>query len=395
MSPEFLNSLNNQLPIFRSRLGDKYLVVNLDGREIATTDETQTKAAMGNLNAFFRNQHKLLAIWPVNDSGFADKVIDRLHLAGGKSALVAAPVHTLAGLQSIDYVRALHLVLSALNVSLDDAAISAEEVSRLAQADLTVGDFLRSVQNLVVSRYDLGDLGAVLPKVYIVITSNDDTYAECRLLRRGNRFLIDPDKLLQFSRANVADDWRCRGDENPRKALPFISSLLEVRLLNISSSAVVNACAFGPHDDLKQAVRTHYNARVSSNAANSMRNSALARALRGEEDVGLAKSSPTPPIQAAYREIQQLSKSRHRAINESIVNVITGLGIPTRGLKYEYHPFPGDPARQLRCDAWMDRGDRPETLEFTHRSDGAASVATVASYVLAKTQDYARDYSLI
>jgi flagellar hook-basal body complex protein FliE len=234
-----------------------------------------------------------------------------------------------------------------------------------------------------------------LPRLYIIITANDDTYDECRLLRRGTRFLVDPDKLLQFSRANVADDWRTRARDNPRKGLAFISALFEVRLLNLSSSAVVNACAFGPDKKLREVVLSHYNAKVSTNAANAMRNTPLARALRGEEDVGLAKSNPTLPVQNAFRAIQRMTNAKHTQINQAIVSVIEKLPTPLPKLKFEHYPFSGDSSRGLHCDVWFERDDRPEALEFTHRADKDASVAVIASYVLTKVQDYARDYRLL
>ncbi|MCB9879014.1 MAG: hypothetical protein H6835_15575 [Planctomycetes bacterium] len=387
--------LSKQLPVAREKAGDRFVVINLDGREIPTTNEVETKAAMGNLNAFLRNQTNLLAVWPVNDEAFATTAIDRLTLAGGKSALMTQPIHRLVGLSADRYLAALKLVLAAMSVSLADAAVSDEEVSALVAPSKTVGDFLRAVQSLVVSRYDLGELGAKLPKIYIIVTSNDDTYDACRLLRRGSEFLVDPDKLLQFSRANVAEDWRRRGRENPRKGLPFIASLFEVRLLNVSSSAVVNACAFGGDADLPGLVRKHYNAKVATNAANSIRNSSLARALRGEDDVGLAKSNPTDPIRKAYRDIQKLTNPKHRAINESIVKAVQKCEVDLGKPDYEHLAFPGDSDRELRCDVWIERGDRPESLEFTHRADGDASVAVISSYVLGKIHDYARDFNLV
>jgi hypothetical protein len=387
--------IHRELPLAREKARGKLIVINLDGREIPTIDEVATKAAMGNLNALLRRNPGLLAVWPVNDEEFAKTAIARLTLAGGKSALAATPIHHLQGLPKSDWQRALNLLLAATSVSLADAAISADEAAALVIPEDTVGDFLRAVQKLVVARYDLGEIGAKLPFLSIVITSNDDIYDACRLLRRGNKFLVDPDKLLQFSRANVAEDWRRRGKENPRKGLPFITALFEVRLLNLSSSAVVNACAFGADAELKRRILKHYNAQVPANAKNSMRNSALARAFRDEDDVGLAKSNPTDPIRKAYREVQSLTNAKHRQINESIVKVLRDLGVQTPDLEFEYRPFGDDKSRELRCDAWFMGDERPEALEFTHRADGDATVAVVASYVLSKVQDYARDYGLV
>lgn len=387
--------LANRIPQTRERAGNKVVVVNLDQRETPVLDEAATQAAMGNLNGVLRNNPGALLVWPVNRREFAEAAVDRLLQAGGATALVDRPVFDIQGLSRDRYYDALQLLLAATNVRLEDAAITVGEVEDLAALHETIGSYLRAVQNLVVSRYDLGELGATLPRLYVVITSNEDTYQLCRLLRRGNKFLVDPERLLQLSRANVADDWRQRGAENPRRSFAFISSLFETRLLNLSSSAVVNAVAWGPDEELTQLVREHYQASIRANAANSMRNSALARALRSEDDVGLAASNPSEAVRAAYRAIQALTNEKHQQINAAILQVLNdqlqlGLGQPI----YEYRPL-RDSGMDLRCDVWVSRGERPEAIEFTHRRDGDAGLGTISSYLLSKVQDYARDYSLI
>ena len=180
--------IHKELPLAKEKAKGKLIIVNLDGREIPTVDEVATKAAMGNINALLRRNESLLAIWPVNDEQFASTAIARLTLAGGKSALAATPIHKLNGLPKSEWEKALHLVLAATNVSLADAAVSLEEAAALAKPEDTLGDYLRSVQRLVVSRYDLGEIGAKLPFVSVVITTNDDIYDACRLLRRGSKF---------------------------------------------------------------------------------------------------------------------------------------------------------------------------------------------------------------
>ncbi|MBN1884390.1 MAG: hypothetical protein JW876_02555 [Candidatus Krumholzibacteriota bacterium] len=387
--------LNNELPRIRRTSHNRHIVVNLDGREIPVLDEAATQAAMGNLNTFLRNTPDLFMVWPVNQRDFAEQAIERLKIAGGESALVSIPIHVLKGLKKDRYFDVLRLVLDATSMRLEDAAISENEARSLVDSSQRIGEYLRNVQQLVVSRYDLGEIGAALPRLMVAITSNDDTYTACRMLRRGTRFMVDADNLLRYSRANVADDWRTRGRRNPRTGLPFIAALFEVQLLNISSSAVVNACAFGDDEELKRLVRTHYPKPVSSNAANSMRNSAIARALMGQDDVGVAAANPSAAIQNAYNALQKLTNRKHCQINKSIVHILKDqLNISMPDLDYEHKPFPGS-AMELRADVWCVPGDRPLALEFTHRRNNDATVAVIASYMLKKIQDYARDYNLI
>jgi hypothetical protein len=387
--------LAGRLPAAREQARGKLVLVNLDQREIPVLDETATQAAMGNLNGILRNTPNTLLVWPVNRREFAAAAVNRLVQAGGQTALVQRPVYEMRGLPKARFYDALQLLLAATAVRLEDAAITNEEVEALADRHDNIGEYLRGVQALVVARYDIGELGRRLPRLYIVVSSNDDTYQTCRLLRRGNKFLLDPQRLLQLSRANVADDWRRRGEANPRRSFAFVASLFEVRLLNLSSSAMVNAVAWGPDQALQSVVRQHYQANIRSNAANALRNSALARALREEADVGIATSNPSDAVRAAYRAVQSRTNEKHRQINQAVMHVLTEqLGIALGDPRYEYRPFPQG-EEGLTADVWIERGERPEAIEFTHRRDGDAGLGTISSYLLTKVQDYARDYSLV
>jgi hypothetical protein len=393
---QLMTWLAPQLVKERRSSNGRLIVINLDGREIPVLDEASTQAAMGNLNAFLRNNRDLLLIWPVNQQGFAEQAIERLQIAGGESALVSSPIHLFKGLPKERFFDALRLLLDATNTRLEDAAISEQEARDLVSPTQRIGEYLRQIQQLVVSRYDLGEIGAALPRLKVVFTANDDANNSCRLLRRGTKFMADADKLLQYSRANIVDDWKRRGADNPRSGLPFICALFEVQILSLSSSAVVNACACGSDEELRTLVRAHYSNPHRINAANTMRNSSLAKALRGEEDGGVAQSNTSQPIQDAFTEIQKLTNRKHKQINESIVDVLRSqLTISMPELSFEHEPFRGSD-RELRSDVWfVPDGGRPTGLEFTHRRNGDASAAVLSSYMLSKIQDYARDYGLL
>lgn len=369
------------------------VVVNLDGRELPAVDHSARQAAMVNMNAYLRRTKNLLAVWPVINRAFADDLVQLLEEVGGKSALVRRPVYEVAGVPKARYYDALHLVLSATGTRLEDAAVTRQEAEDLVQSATSIGDYMRSIHDLVVARYDLGELGTRLPRVSIIVSSNGDSADACRMLRRGSKYLADPERLLQFSRANVADDWRKFGKRNARHGLPFIASLFEVRLLNLTGSVVVNACAFSADQILRDAVRQHYPNPVKSNAANTMSKSSLVRSITDQEDVGPAGSVVSEQVSQAYAAVQRLSMERHKKVNEAIVSVLTDqLDIVLPDLKFEYQPHEHE---ALQVDCWFQRGERPETLEFTHRQAEQLTPASISSYALGKLMDYARDYGLI
>lgn len=374
--------------------GPGITVVNLDGREIPAVDEQVAQGAMVNLNAFLRRTPNVLAVWPIVSAAFAKDAIGRLAQLGGQSALAQNPIYAIKGLPKERYYDALRLFLDATSTKLEDAAVSQEEALALVNDSPTPGEYLTRIHALVVQRYDLGDLGERLPKLYIAVSALNDTSQACRILRRGNRYSIDPDRLLQFSRSNVADDWRTRGARNARHGLAFITSLFEAKIVNLTASALANACAWADDAEIAALVKKHYPTAIKQNAVNGLAGSSLVRGLRGEEDVGFVanKEPPTDKIQEAYLAVQAHTKDKHNAINAAVMKVVSGLVPEFPNYEVEFHPL-AERGKELRVDIWLKRGERPEAIEFTHHEN--ASEATISSYVLAKIEDYARDYGLI
>jgi hypothetical protein len=385
--------LNRNVPAENLQRG--IVIVNLDGREMPPVDPNAQQAAVVNLNAYFRRTKNLLALWPVINRQFAENMVRLLNEVGGASALVGRKIHEVVGLDQKRFYDALGLILQATGTRLEDAAITRTEAEALVEGAASIGEYLSRVHDLVVKRYDLGNVGATLPRLSIVVTSNGDSADACRMLRRGNKFLADPERMLTFSRSNVADDWRASAKTNARHSLPFISSLFEVRLINLTASAVVNACAFSDNHELQSLVRLHYPSPVKQNGANLIANTSLMRSLQGTEDVGPTGAQGSEAVSNAYAALQEKSKDAafHLAINKAIIAVLTQqLNFPMPGLQFEYRPHND---KELRVDTWFQRGDRPEALEFTHRKAADLKPATISSYVLGKVRDYARDYSLL
>lgn len=368
-------------------------IINLDGRELPAVDPSARQAAMVNLNAYLRRTKNILCLWPVINRTFAEELIYLLTQVGGRSALTRKPILGVTGIPSEHYFNALQLLLSATSTRLEDAAVTRQEAEDLVGRASTIGEYMGLIHDLVVARYDIGELGHRLPKINIVVSSISGSTESCRMLRRGNKFLADPERLLQFSRANVADDWRRIGAKNPRHGLAFITSLFEVRLLNLSGSMVVNACAFSQDEHLKEIIREHYPNPVKSNAANTFKKSSLYRSLMEQEDISASTGAASEEVNNAYLALQKLSKEKHKIINQAIVNVVTNqIGIALPELEFEYQPHKDE---GLQADCWFKRSDRPETLEFTHRQADEYSPSQIASYCLSKIMDYARDYRLL
>ena len=374
---------------------DGFLVFNMDGRELPVADENALQRAMVNLNALLRGNKRVLILWPVREDAFAQDTIEILNRCGAKTALTSKSIHLVRGVTRDRFIDALHLLLSQLGVKLADAAVTNDEAIELAQGSSNLGDFLERLQGHIVSRYDLGELSLKLPKLSIVISADGDISQACRMVRRGNGFLIDPERLLQFSHSNIADDWKRDGARSPKYGLPFIVSLLEVKVASMTASSLVHACTYSNDPDIKGALQEGGALPKKFNAWNLMKSSPLVRMLENREDVGaVASTQPRKEISDTFKALQDLSKKKHRAINESIIQTInSNANLVTKNAKFEYRPL-GE-GKELRVDVWCEpeTSQRPIAIEFTHRQK--SSEAMVATYVLTKIRDYARDYGLI
>lgn len=392
--PELVNWLQTHTPPNRKQI----TIFVVDARENPAYKAVIAKGAMLNLNAFLRTTPNILLLWPVTSRDFAERLCTHLTEAGGTSALIKKKIYPVAGLEPSEWFNALNLLLKTTSVSLADAAVGQEEAEALVSNFDRIGDFLAGIRELIESKYDLGEIGASLPKLTIAVSSLRDLRTMCRLLQRTQGYLADPDRVLRNCRANVKDDWDRSARANPKHGFHFIASVLNLRITHVSASAVVNACAQSADPELAALAKTHYPQAQSANVANSMRSTSLARALAGEEDTGTGYATPSKPIHAAYTAIQAHSQDSrwHRAINEAIVAALQQprVGIQLPDLEFEFRPLVAQaPERELRADAWFTSGDRPEAIEFTHILD--ASEAKIAGYVLTKALAYARDYGLL
>lgn len=392
--PELVRWIAENVPTER----DRVVVVNVDGRENPAYSIDQIKGAVVNLNSFLRDNRNLLILWPVTAAGFAQTLVRGFDEVGGSSALASERIHSVVGIDQSRWLDVLELILNSTSTSLADAAVTREEVQALVHQEPTIGDFLAAVRRLVLARYDVGEVGKSLPRVTVVVSSLKDLRNPTRILQRTRDFLVDPERVLRNCRANIGDDWKRMAQSNAQHSFAFISSLLEVRLVHVSASAVVNACAQSSDQELADLVKKHYPKATPVNAANAMNSTSLVRSLKKQQDTGAGAARTSEEIASAYRAIQAKSSDSawHRKINQAIVEVLmhSRVGVELPDLEFEKEPLRGrDSTKLLRVDAWFEPGERPQTLELTHILK--AGEATIAKYVLEKTMAYARDYGLL
>ncbi len=381
-----------EIPAFISKqpiTPQKITVVNFDGREAPLFDEDEYKTFLGALNSVLRSRSDLLLIWPVNDSNFATKVVGLLSMVGGKSMFASEPIIPLEGLKKQSYMLALEKILQVANWKLEDAAIGEDEVNSLIANEQTVGDFLDSLQQLIVSRFETDKMGVQFPTLSIIISSSNSEIREmCRSLRRADSFYIEATRLLMYTKkSNVAEWWFNRSNDL-KCALPHVIALFNAQLVSLSSSAVVHSVLQHGNDEYKSLV-----VGVRSDKGNAKRVIEASELYRFVSGIGADNreygSNLKPETIQSYNTIQKKQEELgHKDLNKSILGLLNE-SFPLVDLKQETQIRTG-----LQSDATYLSQSETISLEFHHKSPSEASQNKIAIYILEKLKEYAINYGL-
>ena len=367
----------------------KFSVVNFDGREAPYFQEAEYQTFLGAMNGVLRSRSDLVVIWPVTDPTFSARLVTLLERVGGRSAFGPTPIHRLHGLPSSQYGQVLEKILQMANWRLEDAAIATTEVDNLIQGAARVGAFLDDLQALISNRFDVGSVGVTFPSLVIAISSSEPKIREtCRSLRRADSFYIEASRLLMYTKkSNVAEWWANRATDL-KSALPHVIALLNAQLVSLSASAVVHSVLhFGEPDllSLVQGVRAD-----RGNARKVVRASELYRFTMDDAvDNREYGSNVKDQTFESYDRLQNVSETRHRALNAAILGMLGDSGAVLSNLAYEATLVTG-----LQSDACYNDQNGTVALEFHHKARNEANSNKLAIYVLEKLKEYAINFGL-
>ena len=350
--------------------GKGITVVNFDGREAPFFDEAEYRTFLVQMNAILRTRGDLLILWPVNQREFAEKMVVLQEEIGGRSAFGTNDIYDMRGLSKTQYKIVLEKILQLANWHLEDAAISWDEVEKQEQNAHSVGSYLDGVQGLISERFDVGKIGIALPKIVFVLSSGLPTIRDvCLNLRRADSYYVEASRLLMYTRrSNVAEWWQERSKELTT-GLPYIVALFNAQLVSVSGSTMVHSVMqYGPSDISNLLTGAQKNMGNAKKVASS---SELYKYSLGQEvdnrEYGLTVKAETKD---AYAVLQSLSKTRHREINRSVVELINATGGSLLNPSYE---IPGGLDKGLLVDVQCDRVGERINLEFHHKAELEAS----------------------
>ena len=372
-------------------LSSRATVVNFDQHESLYYSEDEYRSLLVQINAVLRNRSDLLILWPVNDLVFGERLVGLQRTIGGHSAFGASPIYRMAGLSSAQYGTVLERILKVANWALEDAALDWGEIASITSGAENIGGYLDRVQATIAARFDVGRLGFSPPKLVFVLSSGKREVRDvCRNLRRADSYYLEASRLLMYTkRSNVAEWWQERNTVLTT-GLPYVVALFDAQLLAISGSSVVHAVLnFGPDDlaALGQSVQRNLGNAKKVIASTELHEFSLGQAVDSRE-YGLVAQEETLE---AYARIQELSKTKHRAINAAVMRLVAEAGGGFSNVQLEQA---AGVAQGLVIDVTAERDGVEHAIEFHHKADRETDSNPVAIYALTKLKEYAINYGL-
>lgn len=365
----------------------------LDGREI-TDDSVGLRQLAASLNAYLRTRPDALVLWPTTDEQWHNELRTILDRVGGATLVPPQADVAVSGPSRDLWMTALERLLVQLDQRLDDLAIERSTLDDLVQQPSTLGDFLQRVGALVVERVQAVQLARQLPAVTFVVTSTSGIVGEANRIRRVANYFLKADELLGYSRRSNAGLWWIERNRTPGHHLGYVMSLFQARLVTMTPSSVVYACAEFGDADLRAAVREAGIARSASNADRTLKNTDFYRLVGQEPSPELTatpKGKTAPATAAAYAAVQRLSATKHKAINQCICRLMER-SVPTFNAALgNFEVDLGE--RQVYADAVIPTAIGDLNLEFHHLAE--PSVSGMSAYIMGKLREYAIRFNIV
>jgi len=371
------------------KVTNKIKVINFDAREAPDFNPENYRTFIVQLNAILRARKDIIILWPVNNIQFAEKIVEIFNEVGGKSPFGKHEIYNIIGLAKEKYKTCLDRILQVANWRLEDAAVEWPEIEALIDPANNIGSFLDQIQEVISERFEIDDVGIVLPKVAFVLTSSYPKIRDiCRNLRRADSYYIEASRLMMYTKRSNVSEWWNERNANMRTALPYVVAMFDAQLISVSGSGVVHSILqFGSHE-LKEHVSN-----ITANMGNAKRvvqSSELYKYSIGQDadsrEYGLSVKEET---KEAYEKIQALSKTAHKEINECIMNLIRAAGGGFGEWRSEQNPMKG-----LFTDVITALDDKALHLEFHHKAENECINNKVSIYILEKLKEYSINYGL-
>ncbi len=211
-------------------------VIVLEEREAALSfTEEELESWLHAVNGFIRSEKgkNTLVVWPCNSDKLKDRLVALSLTIGGKALLGRREdAIFFSGPGKSTYTEIASRTLAVLNqgAGLSDFGLTSGDIESLAKESDTVGDFLGDLRDEIIEKQKSvsGLLEKEHPNVWVVVVAGNEPDGEVAGLTRGNLSLVDMDRLMTSTEANIVQDLK----KTPEK-LGLLATVLNAKILHL------------------------------------------------------------------------------------------------------------------------------------------------------------------
>jgi hypothetical protein len=370
--------------------GEKRVLV-LEGREALGTVSAQSiEETIHAVNVFVRSPEgsETLVVWPANTEELAAHLADCGRRVGADALFgVGDPVQRFNGPPRDQYAAIATRTVEALNdgASLATLGISETVAGDLASTATTLGEFMGLVREALLRNGAL--VRSLMRKeryrMWTLVIAGNEPEMDVAALTRGSHGLVDVDRLLTATNANVVTELK----RMPER-IGLLATNLDARLLHMDMITALSIARAHGDDHLHGLMRREKMSTTPSRGENPiarLRASELG-VLLAADALGLRRRGAQPGggTKKAFESLARIASKDDGAINRAI-----GTALAEGGLISEFAPEVNLGTELVfESDLRVIRAEEPIRVEIMWRK--STSRAAIANYVLGKLQNYGR-----
>lgn len=210
--------------------------------------DEELESWLHSINGFIRSERgeKCLIVWPCNSDQLQQRLVILALTIGGKSLLgQRGSAIKFTGPDKSSFAEIATRTIGVLNqgARMSDFGLTSSEVDVLTNKSETVGDFLGDLRDEIISKQNSVSklLKKEHPNVWIVVIAGNEPDGDVAGLTRGNLSLVDMDRLMTSTEANIVQDLKKIPDK-----LGLLATVLNARIMHLpvlAATASVRAFA--------------------------------------------------------------------------------------------------------------------------------------------------------
>jgi hypothetical protein len=361
-------------------------LILFDGRE-KHDNQAELNSFVTDLNQFLRKNAGYILLWPTTDKAWLQEIYAAVTKVSGHYLFAENPYIEVRGPDKKEWIGVLDKLLSAKGLTRAYLGITTEMCEDHRRNSKCLGEFIEAIGNHISKNIAAKIKTTELPELIFVFSGADALYTQANSLRRGDDFVLEGNKLLQYSaKSRAGRHWHARAKEGI--SLPVWISQLNAKLLILTQSAFVYSIL---QFDAKLRDKFKKNLTFSvSNATRAVESNEFFRFLNNRDQPNLTsgkKGATSTETTKVYDKLQELSKEDHRTINEYILRAMR---ISPEESAFERALGNGN----VRCDYLHRTPSKTMAFEFHYISVKNSNANHMSQYILNKLKEYADAFNV-